>query len=37
VAPVTISVKTNHQDDDGLVEMLKKIDGVVEAKLYSKV
>ena len=36
VAPVTISVKTNHIGDDALVEALKKIDGVVEAKLYSK-
>ena len=36
VAPVTISVKTDHSDDEGLVQSLKKIDGVVEAKFYSK-
>ncbi len=37
VAPVTISVKTNLNDEDELLKALKQIDGVVEAKIYSKV
>ena len=37
VAPVTISVKTNSVDEDELLKALKQIDGVVEAKIYSKV
>ena len=37
VAPVTISVKTNGVDEDELLKALKQIDGVVGAKIYSKV
>ncbi len=37
VAPVTVSVKiTDECDEDILVESLKSIDGVVDAKLYTK-
>ncbi len=37
VAPVTVSVRiTDECDEDSLVESLKSIDGVVDAKLYTK-